>query len=101
MPRYLTLEDIKAQLVIDQSFTEDDLLLESMGDAAEDYVEQLVNEQLDDVAAKNSGELPASLYRAMLIFVDYLYSAQRGSSNTEHVVPEVINTIVKLYRSFL
>lgn len=98
---YLTLEDIKQQCVIDSDFHDDDVLLESMGDAAEDYVEQLVNEQLDDIAAKNSGELPKSLYHAMLIFVDYLYSSQRGSSNTEHVVPEVINTIVKLYRSFL
>lgn len=99
--RYLTLQDIKAQSIIDQDFTEDDILLESMGDAAEDYVEQLVNKPLDDIVAENSGELPKSLYRAMLIFVDYLYSSQRGSSDTDHVVPEVINTIVKLYRSYL
>lgn len=99
--RYLTLQDIKSQIVIDQSFTEDDLLLESMGDAAEDYVEQLVNEQLDDIAAKNSGELPASLYRAMLIFVDYLYSVARGSSGDDKEIPNVINNITKLYRSFL
>lgn len=98
---YLTLNDIKKQCVIESWFTEDDALLESMGDAAEDYVEQLVNKQLDDIVAEHGGTLPASLYRAMLIFVDYLYSSQRGSADTDHVVPEVINTIVKLYRSYL
>ena len=99
--RYLTLESIKMQSCISEDFHDDDTLLESMGDAAEDYVEQLVNEQLDDVAAKNSGELPASLYRAMLIFVDYLYSVARGSSGDDKEIPNVINNITKLYRSFL
>lgn len=97
---YLTIEDIKKQCVIDNDFTDDDLLLESMGEAAEDYVEQLVNKPLDDITAENGGELPKSLYHAMLIFVDYLYSTQRGSSGTDNVVPEVITTIVKLYKSF-
>lgn len=99
--RYLQLSDIKKQCVIEDYFTDDDALLESMGEAAEDYIEQLVNKPLDDIAAENQGELPKSLYHAMLIFVDFLYSTARGSSGTENVVPGVINTMVKLYRSFL
>ena len=98
--RYLTLSAIKMQSCIDNDFQDDDTLLESMGEAAEDYVEQLVNKPLDDITAENGGELPKSLYHAMLIFVDYLYSTQRGSSGTDNVVPEVITTIVKLYKSF-
>ena len=97
---YLTLSAIKMQSCIDNDFQDDDTLLESMGEAAEDYVEQLVNKPLDDITAENGGELPKSLYHAMLIFVDYLYSTQRDSSGTDNVVPEVITTIVKLYKSF-
>ena len=46
---YLTLSAIKMQSCIDNDFTDDDTLLESMGEAAEDYVEQLVNKPLDDI----------------------------------------------------
>lgn len=99
--RYLQLSDIKKQCVIEDYFTDDDALLESMGEAAEDYIEQLVNKPLDDIAAENQGELPKSLYHAMLIFTDYLYSSSRGSSGVDNILPNVINLISKMYRSYL
>ena len=39
--RYLTLTDIKKQCVIDEDFHDDDLFLDSIGNSAEDYVEQM------------------------------------------------------------
>ncbi len=98
--RYLTIEMIKKQVVIDTEFLEDDVLLESIGDTAEEYVEQLVNSPLDDIAAQNGGDLPKPLYHAMLVFCDYLYSTARGSSGTENPIPVCIEHMVKLYRNF-
>lgn len=97
--RYLTLNMIKKQCVIDEQFTDDDTLLESIGDAAEEYVEQLVNADLDEIAAQY-GDLPKPLYHSMLIYVDYLYSTARGSSGTENPIPVCIEHMVKLYRDF-
>lgn len=98
--KYLTLPAIKNQIIIDESFHDDDALLTTMGNAAEDYVEQLVNKKLDIISANNGGELPSSLLQAMLIFTDFLYSQNRGSELESKQVPEVLNTIIKLYRSF-
>ena len=99
--RYLNLKDIKNQSVIDVDFEDDDVLLEQMGNAAEDYIEQLVNKPLDDICAENGGEMPSSLYQAMLIMTDYLYSQNRGSEQQTVDVPKVVEIFVKLYRSFL
>ena len=98
--KYLKLEDIKAQIVIEPSFTEDDALLTTMGNAAEDYVQELINKKLDIVAAENGGELPHLLYQAMLIMVDFFYSQNRGSETDSKIVPPVLDIIVKLYRNF-
>ena len=99
MLRYLTLSDIKKQVVVDDWFNDDNDFLVSIGEASEDYIEQLVNKTLEEIEAER-GELPKSLYHAMLIYVDYLYSTARGSSGNDNEVPEAINTMVKLYRNF-
>ena len=83
---YLTLEDIKYQLRIDADFTEDDTLLETLGDAAENFLESHLNCALDDIVAENSGEFPKALYQALLIFVSYSYdndgSGEPGSCSS-------------------
>lgn len=99
--RYLDLTSIKKQLTIDEWFESDNDYLESLGDTAEEYIEQLVNKSLDDLAANNGGELPNPLRQAALIYTNYLYSCERGSSGQDIPIPEAINLIVKLYRSYL
>lgn len=96
---YLNLNDIKKQCCIDEWYDGDDAFLESIGEASEEYVEQLVNEDLQEIEGQH-GQLPKPLYHAMLIYVDYLYSTARGSSGTDNEVPEAINTMLKLYRNF-
>lgn len=80
---YLTLEDIKYQLRIDADFTEDDTLLETLGDAAENFLESHLNCALDDIVAENSGEFPKALYQALLIFVSYSYDNDGSGENRE------------------
>lgn len=81
---YLTLEDIKYQLRIEQEWDEDNPLLESIGDGAESFLESHLNESLDNITADNGGELPKSLYRALLLLVDYLYD-NTGSGDTREM----------------
>ena len=97
--RYLTLDIIKKQVVIDQDYDDDNLYLEHLGAAAEDYVEQLLNTNLDELVAEN-GQLPPSILHACLIVVDYLYSTERGSSGHDNQIPECVDNMIKLYRSF-
>lgn len=98
--RYLTIEKIKQQCVIDEQYTDEDSFLESIGNAAEDYVEQMVNQNLDELVAEN-GQLPPSIEHACLIVVDFLYAVQRGSNANDHSIPECVDKIIKLYRSFV
>lgn len=81
---YLTLEELKKQCNIEEIFNEDNAYLESLGDAAEDFVQAHLNCPLDDICAENSGELPRSLHQAMLLMVDYLYDV-RGSGDSPEI----------------
>lgn len=82
--RYIDLDEIKYQLRMDSSFTDDDSLLEIYGNAAEEFVEQHLNCALDDICAKNGGELPNNIRAAMLMMVDYLYD-HSGARETEDI----------------
>lgn len=81
---YLTLEELKQQCRIDADYHDDDNLLITYGDAAEDFLAGHLNNQLDDICADNSGTLPVSLKNAMLILVDYFYGMS-GSGDSKDV----------------
>jgi len=97
--QYLTLEEIKKQLNVDQEFTDDDEFLTLLGESAEDMVSQLIDCDLTELFAEN-GEMPASIKHAMRMLVDYFYSQNRGSSSESIDIPNAIFTILKLYRNF-
>ena len=97
---YLTLDLIKHQLIIDASFTDDDVYLEHLGDTAEELIQTLVDDQLDDIAASNDGVLPKPLIQAMLLAVDYLYGSQRGSNDANPELPKAITMFTQLYRTY-
>lgn len=97
--QYLTLEEIKKQLNVDQEFTDDDDFLTLLGESAEDMVSQLIDCDLTELFAEN-GEMPASIKHAMRMLVDYFYSQNRGSSSESIDIPNAIFTILKLYRNF-
>lgn len=97
MMRYLTLEALKQQLVINQDFTDDDDYLESIGETVEDIVEQQIDKPLEDVVEDNDGVLPAPLKHAMKMLAEYLYD-NRGSA--ENNIPDAYYYLCKLYRQY-
>lgn len=97
--KYLTLSEIKKQCNIDPQWDGDDEFLELLGESVEDITAQLIDSDLDEIAAKY-GEIPAGIRHAMRMLVDYAYSQQRGSSGEANEIPQSITTILKLYRIF-
>lgn len=96
--KYLTLEQLKKQCIIDEDFTDDDTYLESIGLAAENLVEQQVNEDLEDIMAENDNEMPQSLIQAMLLLVEFFY-ANRGTDD-DAKIPSAFYYICRLYRNY-
>ena len=99
MPRYVTLEEIKAQCIVDADFTDDDNYLKGLGDAAEDMVSAEIDSPLDDIVAANNGKLPSSLKMAILLITDYLYSSNRGSSENNEI-PAAFLHLCTLWRNW-
>ena len=97
--KYLTVELIKAQCIIDESFHDDDAYLTHLGDVAESTVEQEIDDILSNVVAANNGKLPTPLLHSMLLIVDYLY-AQRGSNDNNPEIPSAFLHLCKLYRNW-
>lgn len=95
---YLNLTDIKQQVRYDQNFIEDDDLLESLGDGAENYLENYLDEPLDTIAAENGGELPPALYRALLIMVSYLLDNDGSGDNKD--VPQAFFVLTLPFKNY-
>lgn len=95
---YLNLQMIKQQCRIDADYTLDDDILETYGDSAEDYLEQYLNNALDDIAAENSGELPKNLINAMLILVDYFYGMSGSGENKD--VPQAFYILTNHWKTY-
>lgn len=95
--KYLTLEQIKHQCVIDQDFIDDDAYLEALGDTAEEIVERQVNQSLDDIYSSNDAQMPAPILHAMKLIVEYLY-ANRGGEDVE--IPKAFYYMCSLYRAY-
>jgi hypothetical protein len=94
--RYLTLEEIKKQCVIDSIYEDDDMYLTSLGETAEEIIEQQIDIKLEEVVSVY-GKLPSPLRQAMLMMVENLYN-NRGSMVEE--IPPVIMYFMKMYRQF-
>ena len=96
--RYLDLYIIKKQCRIDLNFTEDDDILEIYGDSAESFLESYLDQNLDVIAAQNSGELPTELINAMLLYVDYMYD--NSGSGEQRDVPKSFFILASLYKNY-
>lgn len=94
---YLSLEDIKHQLVIDDDFIEDDEYLKSLGDTAERLVDEHTDFKLSSICEASRGELPSTLKMAMLMIVDFLYD-QRGSSDKD--IPNAFYVLCQPYKTY-
>ena len=90
---------IKAQCVIDEDFEDDDVYLEHLGTVAEQLVEKEIDRSIDEVVSEE-GKMPYPLLQAMLLYVDFLYGGDRGSSGQEIPIPPAISRVCQLYRRY-
>ena len=91
----VTLEEIKANARIDSQ--EDDILLEQIGEAAEQTVLNLLERDLDDIRAEFHC-VPAPIKQAVLMMATHLYE-YRGVVNPTALynVPYSIDAMLKPY----
>lgn len=98
MTEYVTLDEIKSQVLVDKWFTDDDDYLISLRSAAEDIVSNEIDMSLNQAAAQNNGVLPNGLKMAILLIVDYFYSSNRGSEQTD--IPPAFLHLCAIYRNW-
>ena len=71
---YLTLQEIKKHLNIDNDFTDDDSYIESLGEVAEEIVKQHVRKDLFMITTESGNKLPAPIKQAMLLLIGNYYA---------------------------
>lgn len=76
--QYLKLHEIKKHLNIDKYFKDDDDYIISLGEVAEQMVDEHINNCLRDIVSDNDGELPNPLRHAMLLLIGNLYQNREG-----------------------
>lgn len=96
--RYLLIEDIKAQLVIEHD--EDDGLLERLGRVAERALEQHIKQPIEDILV--NGQVPEDAYHAMLMHVATLYEYRQTETltATPHPLPLGYDFLVTPYKKY-
>lgn len=91
----VTLEEIKANSRIEGNA--EDTLLESLGEAAEVTVLNLIERTKEDIE-EEFGKVPAPIRQAILMYADHLYN-HRGIVNPTALynVPYSIDAMIKPY----
>ena len=95
MMTIVSLEEIKANSRIEGNA--EDTLLESLGEAAEVTVLNLIERTQEDIEAE-FGKVPAPIRQAILMYADHLYN-HRGIVNPTALynVPYSIDAMIKPY----
>lgn len=95
--KWLTLEQIKAQLRIEPDFTAEDTLLESYGESAEMTLLNYLNRPYADILG-SYGDVPLPLVQASLLLVDTSYQHRSPISVTNiSQVPYTFDLLAKPY----
>lgn len=95
--KWLTLEQIKAQLRIEPDFHDEDTLLESYGESAEETLLNYLSRPYTDIIG-SYGSMPAPLVQASLMLVDMSYQHRSPISVTNiSMVPYTFDLLAKPY----
>ena len=95
--KWLTLEQMKAQLRIEADFTAEDTLLVSYGESAEETLLNYLNRPYQDIIERY-GKVPQPLVQASLMLVDVSYQHRSPISVTNiSLVPYTFDLLVKPY----
>lgn len=99
--KYLSLKEIKKHLIIDDYFHDDDDYLISLGETAEQMVDEHINNCLSDIVNDNNGALPGPLRHAMLLLVGNLYKNREPDAfTTVTEIPHSYEYLLYPYRDY-
>ena len=90
----LRLDEIKRQCRVD--FDQDDTLLASLGEAAEEETVRITGRTAEELLEAGGGRWPAPLRQAMLIRVAQFYSAPEGTEKPNALFESLIRAYQKL-----
>ena len=106
--KWLTLEQIKQQLRIEQDFTDEDVLLEMYAESAEDTVLNICQRTYEDMV-DSFGGIPQPIVEASLLLVAMSYEHRSPASQYQmyavgyafllaahHEVPEIRKSVIRL-----
>jgi hypothetical protein len=97
---YITLEQAKQHLNIDQSYSIDDEYITQLIGVAEDVVSKHIDDKLIDIEIE-AGVLPASIVHAMLLLIGNFYANREpvafASSNE---IPLNYQYLLSLYKHY-
>lgn len=98
---FVTLEQIKNHLNIDDYFKEDDNYISSLYEVAEKVVEKHTDSDLSVIAETNGGLLPTPLVHAMLLFIGDMYKNRESVAFTSvNSIPFSYDYILSLYKNY-
>lgn len=96
---YITLEQAKKHLNIDDSFTDDDNYILQLIQVAEDAVEKNTDIALSDQIV--DGQLPSTIIHSILLLVGNLYNNREATSySVPSEVPFAYKYLINLNRNF-
>lgn len=95
MMEVVSLGELKANSRIDG--TEEDAVLEQIGETAEAMVQAIMERDFADLA-EEFGSVPAPVVRSILCLADHLYTHRAAvSSSSMYAVPYTIDMMLKPY----
>lgn len=97
---YITINQAKKHLQIDESFKEDDEYILMLIKVAEDSVSQHLDIALSDLV-QNDGRLPSSVIHSILLMIGNLYANREPVSfTTVAKVPYTLVYLLNLYKHY-
>lgn len=95
--KWLTLEDIKQQIRMEENFNLEDGLLEAYGESAEESVLNILQRTETDLY-EEFGKIPVPVRHATLLLVDHFYQHRSPTENISiSIVPYSIDFLLKPY----
>ena len=96
---YLTLEQVKKHLLLDDGFKADDSYLLELMAVAEDSVSKHLDIALDELT--EGGKLPPSIVHAMLLMIGNLYANREPVTyGTVVKIPYTYEYLIGLYKHY-
>lgn len=97
---YVTLEQAKKHLNVEEEFTEDDAYIISLIEVAEEVVAQAVCRDLKELEAAG-GVIPAPLRHAILLMIGNYYANREPVAFAQNAeLPKSFQYLINLYRNY-